>query len=192
MREKRCRDPNDSSFYLVRYLFCQSLWSISHNTFQVCRTSASDEILSSHEIGRIGVRLGRIWCFYFPSKKFFIRRWTLSMDLMIDSDVSMTDAFSNLLTDFGEMSSFYQYTFRTRQHYIWYDLKHPNRHISVYPFTYQRIMQGLLVFSFREACHPMVDTGPPIKTFLDLRPYFRYILLRYVLVQSLAVGTTLP
>ena len=112
------------------------------------------------------------------------------MDLMID--VSMTDAFSNLLTDFGEMSSFYQYTFRTRQHYIWYDLKHPNRHISVYPFTYQRIMQGLLVFSFREACHPMVDTGPLIKTLLDLRPYFRYILLGYVLVQSLAVGTTLP
>ena len=30
-------------------------------------------------------------------------------DLMID--VSMTETFSNLLTDFGEMSSFYQYTF---------------------------------------------------------------------------------
>ena len=129
MREKRCRDPNDSSFYLVRYLFCQSLWSISHNTFQVCRTSASDEILSSHELGRIGVRLGRIWCFYFPSKKFFICRWTLSMDLMID--VSMTEAFSNLLTDFGLMNSFYQYTFWTRQHCMWYNLKHPNRHISV-------------------------------------------------------------
>ena len=162
MREKRCRDPNDSSFYLVRYLFCQSLWSISHNTFQVCRTSASDEILSSHELGRIGVRLGRIWCFYFPSKKFFICRWTLSMDLMID--VSMTEAFSNLLTDFGLMNSFYQYTFWTRQHCMWYNLKHPNRHISVYPFTYQSVMQGLLVFSFREACHPMVDSQPP-KTF---------------------------
>ena len=40
---------------------------------------------------------------------------------------------------------------------MWYNLKHPNRHISVYPFTYQSVMQGLLVFSFREACHPMVD-----------------------------------
>ena len=41
---------------------------------------------------------------------------------------------SNLLIDFGEMSSFYQYTFWTRQHCIWYKLKHPNRrpyHICV-------------------------------------------------------------
>ena len=56
-------------------------------------------------------------------------------------------------------------------------------HISVYPFTYQSVMQGLLVFSFREACHPMVDMRPPIKTVLDIRLYFRYILLGYVLVQ---------
>ena len=36
-----------------------------------------------------------------------------------------------LLIDFGEMSPFYQYTFWTRQHCMWYNLKHPNRHISV-------------------------------------------------------------
>ena len=50
--------------------------------------------------------------------------------------------------------------------------------ISVYPFTYLSVMQGLLVFSFPEACHHMVDTRPPIKTFLlDLHLYFRYSLL---------------
>ena len=37
------------SFYLLRYLFCQFLWPISHNPLQVCETSASDPFpLRSH------------------------------------------------------------------------------------------------------------------------------------------------
>ena len=76
-REVRCRDSNNASFYSMRYLlFCQSLWSISHNALQATfAPMPSDpifiEISSSHELGRIEVRLETHLVFLLLIKKVF-------------------------------------------------------------------------------------------------------------------------
>ena len=111
-------------------------------------------------------------------KKFFTPRWTLSMDLMtcFMMDVSMTHKERLFVTcqKLFKLINWYGRKWVPFEHAsIWHNLKHPtgsrrsHTFVTVYPFTGRYlsggviIMQGLLVFSFREGCHPMVDTRPP-------------------------------
>ena len=171
------------SFYLLRYLFCQFLWPISHNPLQVCETSASDPfpLRSHHRMNLDESRFDwkRIWCSYFSSKKFLTPRWTLSIDLVtyFMMDVRMTHTarlfvtcpkFSNVFIDITENGFVW-----TRS--ICHNLKHPTGSRRSYIFVTDCVVSiywpiskrhhNVLVFSFqREGCLPMVDTQPP-KTF---------------------------
>ena len=54
---------------------------------------------------------------------------------------------------------------------IWHNLKSRRPYICVHPFTDLNVMQGLLVFSFREACHPMLETRQPKTFFIGSSPF---------------------
>ena len=172
----------------MRYLlFCQSLWSISHNALQATfapmpRDPIFIEISSSHELRRIEVRLETHLVFLLPIKKVFHSpmnvRWTLSMDLItyFMMEVRMTHTarlfvtcpkISNVFIDITENGFVW-----TRS--ICHNLKHPTGSRRSYIFVTDCVVSiywpiskrhhHVLVFSFREGCHPMVDTQPP-KTF---------------------------
>ena len=172
------------SFYLLRYLFCQFLWPISHSPLQVCETSASDPFpLRSHhrmnldesrfDWGTYGVSTSHQKKKYPPMNPvdgpyyffWWISAWHMTLTARLVCDLPETCQIYWLIL--GKWVPFINTLFElaSTAYGISWSTQIADHIISVYPFTYLSLVQGLLVFNFREACHPMVDTRPPIKTF---------------------------